>query len=307
MELSTIIKNNCIFDLSRGCGNRSCNQRHIPNNAFKSESVKYINTPSSIPGIVIDVDAFRKIVVEKSEGYKLRHKMMICLYYITNQECYNCSAGRTVTINVKYFGHTIPVKICYRNMSKCKQWCTWGMHIDFIYQSSGNKLKYSELQFEHTPLEKRKPVIQKRQVTTNFVEQFPSLPSKKKESVSVEKPVSKMVAPAPTPAPTPAPAPKKRWVVHERELPFTVHDLIDKKAEILATSKMRMIRRIDQLQEESSNFLKRNIDLVDEMNARKLVPRTCVSCDHCHKPLGIKRCRGCFVKESPHLMSYFYP
>lgn len=303
MELSTIIKKNCIFDLSRGCGNRGCNQPHIPKSAFKSECVKYINTPSSIPGMIIDVDTFRKIVVEKSEGYKLRHKMMICLYYITDQECYNCSSGRTVTINVKYFDHIIPVKICYRNMSKCKQWCTWGMHIDFIYQNNGNKLQYSELQFEHTPLEKRKPVVQKREMAKS-VEQFPTL-SRNPVAAVVASPVVSPVREVTTPVV--ASVPKKKWVVHDRELPFTVHDLIDKRAEILAASRMKMIHRIDQLQEESDHFLKRNVALVDQMNTQKLIPRNCVACDHCHKPLGIKRCRGCFIKESPQLMSYFYP
>lgn len=303
MELSSIIRNNCIFDLSRGCGNKACNQRHIPKGAFKSECTKYINTPSNIPGITIDVDTFRKIVIEKSGNHKLRHKLMICLYYITDQECYNCSAGRTMNINVNYFGHTIPVKVCYRNMSKCQQWCTWGMHVNFIYQNSSSKMKYEELQFEYAPLVKKveqrkavpvKPVLKR-------VEQFPALPGKKVEAVkAVNKSVAVTVAEKSI-------ATKRKWVVHDRELPFTVHDLIDKRAEIMVTSRMRMIRQIDQLQEESNHFLKRNVALVDEMNSRKLVPRPCVACDHCHKPLSIKRCRGCFIKESPHMMNYFYP
>lgn len=322
MELSSIIKNNCIFDLSRGCGNTRCNQPHIPKGSFKSECTKYINTPSSIPGLSIDVEAFRKIVVEKSEEHKLRHKLMICLYNITDQNCYNCSSGRVVIINVKYFDFIIPVTVCYRNMSRCKQWCTWGMHINFIYQKNSGKMKYSELQFEHQPLEKKQKVVK-----ASSAEQFPALSGKKiVEGKKVEKAIpEKTVVKVSSAEKFPALSGKKivdekkvekvilekavvkRWFTNDRQLPFTVHDLIDKHNEILASAKIKMSRLIDQLQDESTNFLKRNLALTDEMNARKLISRPCVACDHCHKPLGIKRCRGCFVKESPHLMSFFYP
>lgn len=336
MELSSIIKDNCIFDLCKGCKNKRCNRTHIPKNAFKNEIVKYINTPSLIPGMNIDVDLFRKIVAKKSTGYKLRHKIIICLYYITNQNCYNCSSGRTVTINIKYFDHIIPVKICYQNFTKCEYTCIWGMHIDFIYKNISNKLKYSELQFEYLPVTKPS--------TNKSIEHFPSLSKKIDET----KPSNKMMtyakissAPAPVRAPAPAPVrkpapapapvrepapapasvrapapvrapehvsvPKKRWVVHDRKMPFTKNDLIDKYSEILSSSKIKMIKKIDQLQEENMNFLKRNINLVDEMKSLKLIPRNSVSCDNCHTPLSIKRCKGCHIKNSRHLMSYFYP
>lgn len=327
MELSSIIKNNCIFDLSRGCDNKNCNQRHIPKDDFKSKCTKYINTPSSIPGVKIDVDTFRKIVIEKSKGHKLSHKLMVCLYYITEQECYNCSSGRAVHININYFGHTIPVTVCYRNMSRCKQWCTWGMHVNLIFENKKDRLFYSELQFEHAPIVERKPVAKKWAVEA--VEQFPSLASKKTvpKAQPPAPPSKKTVAKAQPPAPpskkpvaeksfvdeaVPVAAPVekpiiRKWITQRRKLPFTIYDLIDKRNEIISLARMRMIRQINLLESENKDFLKRNVSLTDEMNARKLVPRTCSACDHCHKPLGIKRCRSCFINESPQLMSFFYP
>ena len=333
MELSTIIKNNCIFDLNKGCSNKKCNKTHLPNSAFKKECIKYINTPSNIPKMTIDIDTFRKVVKEKSKGYDLRHKIVVCVSYITNQECYNCSSGRITIINVKYSDCIIPVKICYRNISKCKGLCTWGMHIDLIYQNCNNKLKYIEPQFESISFEKpidkkpidekpidekpidekpidKKPIdekpidkkpIDKKPIDEKpkYIEQYPSLPSRKKDTTK------KIVESVELVADVIIPIPKKKWVVN-RELPFTAHDLIDKYAEILVATKMKMIHQIDKLQEESNNFLKRNVALVDEINAHKLIPVRCIACDHCHKTLGTKLCRGCFIKDSPNLMSILY-
>ena len=105
------------------------------------------------------------------------HKLIFCLYYITNNKCINCISKRTVIMDVSYYGHNIAVKVCYPSIDKCNFYCVWGLHLNMIYEMINNRMKFKELQFEK--LEESKELITDKKDIKSNDKCYPALPVKK--------------------------------------------------------------------------------------------------------------------------------
>lgn len=378
MELSTIISNNCVFDLVRGCNNHdNCTRNHLTKSIFKSEIVGFINSPSTIPGMKIDVEAFKKAILTiAGTGTTLRHKLTICKNHITQQICYNCRHKETVTLYVNYYDYIIPVTVCHQTIDRCKKQCIWGMHIDLIYHNNDNNWKFGEVQFEHEPVKeipdskpksvpiKPKPKPEKvfipkvspkgsyadriknsiqkdrlfkeqevRKISNPIVTRVNKLKSYMKDKpksypktfpqptltekvvkTTIEK-VEKIDEETEFPTLPVRDVPKKH---RENKLvgiglpigipprPFTANNLIDCYHEIRSRKIFYLMEKINFLEEDNKNFIKRSIDLSDKLNIIKLTPKKEYRCDICEAPIMRRRCKRCFIEESPQLMSLLY-
>lgn len=378
MELSTIISNNCVFDLVRGCNDRdNCTRNHLTKSKFKSEIVGFINSPSTIPGMKINIEAFKKAIVSVA-GAKttLRHKLTICKNHITQQICYNCRHKESVTLYVTYFDYTIPVTVCHQTISRCKTQCIWGMHIDLIYHNSNSSWEFDEVQFEHEPVkevstptkpkfapakqvsapvkpEVEKVFVPKASAKGSYADRIKSSTQtqrvfKEQEVRKVSKPIVTRVnklKPQPKPKSVPQPIPTEKVVKttvekvetiedktefpalpvrgvptrrRENKLagiglpigipprPFTANDLIDSYHEIQSRKIAYLTEKVDFLEEDNKNFVQRSVDLSDELKIIKLTPKKDYRCDVCQEPIMKRRCKKCFIEESPQLMSLLY-
>lgn len=378
MELSTIISNNCVYDLIHGCNNRNnCTRNHLTKSKFKSEIVGFMNSPSTIPGMKINIEAFKKAILTiAGTGTTLKHKLTICKNYITQQICYNCRNKEYVTLYVIYFDYIIPVTVCHQTIDRCKKQCIWGMHIDLIYHNSNSSWEFDEVQFEHEPIKKvsapvkskfspAKPVsapvkpkvekvfVPKASAKGSYADRIKSSTQterlfKKQEIQKVSKPIVTRVnrlKPQPKPKSVPKPILKEKVLkttvekVEEIEdktefpslpirgvptrrrenklagiglpigispRPFTANDLIDSHYEILSRKIDYLSEKVDFLEEDNKNFVKRSVDLSNELKIIKLIPKKNYKCDVCQVPIMKRKCKKCFIEESPQLMSMLY-
>jgi hypothetical protein len=187
-------------------------------------------------------------------------------------------------MDISYYGHNIAVKVCYPSIDKCNFYCVWGLHLNMIYEMINNRMKFKELQFEK--LEESKELITDKKDIKSNDKCYPALPVKKDKYYSH--------------------LPLQKESKYEKKLLFTSNDLVDMYQKICFKSRMKMSREIYELNNKNKNYLKRNIDLYDELKMIKLRPKQILQCEQCHNVISFNKCKKCIIKNSTILKNYYY-
>ena len=101
---------------------------------------KYINDPTKI-SMIKKENALN--TAKSCPCLNISNKKMYftsCIFCLSGKKCYNEKSNRTFNLNIKTKTGEKQIKVCYPDVSKCRNRITLGMHIDFSFTYNGRYL-----------------------------------------------------------------------------------------------------------------------------------------------------------------------
>ena len=300
MLLSQLLKKHCIFDLNQRCREKHCQNTHTKQCRFKTQIAQYIDDPTSIPGIRINMKELTKSV----DFGKLKIKLIVCPYYLTSTKCFNEQGCRLYSIDILYKGVKHTAQICYQNISSRTSWITCSLHINFeIRQRDDEYYIIRPIFGDEKAILSKIAISKKTEVVVD--DGWETVGPKRKKDRKVEsvrkiEPVAgwKDVVAKRSDEIKKEGVRKKKMEIESISLPFTEKDLVDMKNQIMTRALMQLTEKFNDMKIDHEIRLKRNVELVDQLSATKHI-RHCVQCENCRKPISKHVCNRCWVKSSP--------
>ena len=135
--LSNFLKEgNCIYQII-GKAEHSQNVNSKLYNILR----KYINDPTKIYLIKKNdaLNTAKSITKIKNSNKKMYFTS--CIFCLSGKKCYNEKANRTFNFNFNTKKGNKSIKVCYPDISKCRNRITLGMHINFTFTYNGRYLE----------------------------------------------------------------------------------------------------------------------------------------------------------------------